>query len=147
LTIIHTTIKLHHSTSMTLSTFATALLFSRLAFASPVSNRRVSNNSSLTWVPCDLDFPPEHKGNVTAHGAPIYCTTLRVPLDYTNSKSSATLDLQLIKVEATKEPFKGSIIMNPGGPGNSGVDEISKNGPMYRDVFGGHFDVIGFDAR
>ncbi|GAB1216694.1 hypothetical protein ATERTT37_005912 [Aspergillus terreus] len=55
--------------------------------------------------------------------------------------------LQLVKVNATEEPVKGSVIFNPGGPGSSGVEEVVQKGPAYRDVFGGHFNVIGFDAR
>jgi hypothetical protein len=61
----------------------------------------------------------------------------KVPTDYTNAENGVTLDLQLVNFEATKEPFKGSIIMNPGGPGMSGVEEIASKGPIYFDVFGG----------
>jgi hypothetical protein len=71
----------------------------------------------------------------------------KVPTDYTNAENGVTLDLQLVTFEATKEPFKGSIIMNLGGPGMSGVEEIASKGPIYFDVFGGHYNVIGFDAR
>ena len=124
-----------------------ALLLSRLGFGSPIDSKSNPNNSSLKWAPCDLDFPPSHKAVVAAHGVPVFCATLEVPLDYTNPKNGRTVDLQLVKVEANKEPIKGSIIMNPGGPGVSGVEEVSKKGPMYRDVFGGQFNVIGFDAR
>jgi hypothetical protein len=133
---------------MTLLNIAAAFLCSSYAFASPVGdNYGSNNNSSLTWTSCNLDFPASQQAIIKAHGAPLYCATLKVPLDYTNPKSSATLDLQLIKVEATKQPVKGSIIMNPGGPGASGVKEISEKGPIYSEVFGGQWNVIGFDAR
>jgi hypothetical protein len=132
---------------MALSRLAAVLLFSQYAFASPVINRQVHSNYSLTWQPCQLDFPPKDQEIITAHGAAVYCATLPVPLDYTDLNSGGYLALQLVKVEATKHPSRGSVIMNPGGPGNSGVEEVSKYGPMYRDVFGGNFDVIGFDAR
>jgi hypothetical protein len=132
---------------MTLLNVAAVFLFSSYAFASPIGDTYVTNSSSLTWTPCVLDFPASQQSIIDAHGAPLLCTTLKVPLDYTNPKSTVTLDLQLIKVEATKQPVKGSIIMNPGGPGASGVKEISEKGPMYREVFGGQWNVIGFDAR
>ncbi|THC94863.1 hypothetical protein EYZ11_005664 [Aspergillus tanneri] len=64
-----------------------------------------------------------------------------------DNNSERTIQLQLLKVNATKEPFKGSVIFNPGGPGNSGVEEVALKGHTYRDVFGGQFDVIGFDPR
>jgi hypothetical protein len=145
--IIHNTFKFQSLSNMALSRLVAALFFSQCAFSSPVMNRQVPSNSSLTWQPCQLDFPPEDQEIITAHGAAVYCATLPVPLDYTDLNSGGHIALQLVKVEATKQPFKGSVIMNPGGPGNSGVEEVSKYGPTYRDVFGGNFDVIGFDAR
>ena len=132
---------------MVLFTVAVALVLSSLSFGSPIASSYGHHNSTLEWVPCDLDVPPTLDAAVGSHGVPVYCANLEVPLDYTNPKNGRTLELQLVKIEATTEPFKGSMIMNPGGPGASGVEEISKNGPMYRDVLGGHFNVIGFDAR
>ncbi|KAH7396098.1 Alpha/Beta hydrolase protein [Pyrenochaeta sp. MPI-SDFR-AT-0127] len=123
------------------------LLLPIFGLSYPTESTQDRNETSLKWTPCNLDFPPSHQQIVSAHGVPVLCATVQVPLDYTNNQNGKTIDLQLIKVEATEKPFKGSIIMNPGGPGLSGVDEISKKGPMYRDVFGGHFDVVGLDAR
>ncbi|CAO2647322.1 Nn.00g082440.m01.CDS01 [Neocucurbitaria sp. VM-36] len=123
-----------------------ALLLANFGFSYPTDGPQ-TNTTSLNWTPCELDFPPKQQAVIDAHGATLYCASLEVPLDYTSAESKETLQLQLLKVKATNEPSKGSIIMNPGGPGASGVEEISKNGPMYRDVFGGNFDVVGFDAR
>ena len=125
---------------------AAALLLANIGLSYPTDGPQ-TNTTSLNWTPCELDFPPKQQAVVDAHGATLYCATLEVPLDYTSADSKETLQLQLLKVKATNEPSQGSIIMNPGGPGASGVEEISKNGPMYRDVFGGNFDVVGFDAR
>jgi hypothetical protein len=132
---------------MILSSVAVSLILSSLGLCSPITSHYGHNNSTLKWAPCDLDFPPSLNAAVEAHGVPVYCANLQVPLDYTNPNNGGTLDLQLVKINATTEPFRGSMIMNPGGPGSSGVEEISKNGPMYRDILGGHFNVIGFDAR
>ncbi|PLB49313.1 alpha/beta-hydrolase [Aspergillus steynii IBT 23096] len=103
-----------------------------------------NHEQTLHWAPCDLDFP-----NATAEliKTPVDCAKLRVPLDYTYVDSGETIELQLVKINATKKPVEGSIIFNPGGPGGSGVEEVSTKGPMYREVFGGHFNVIGFDPR
>jgi hypothetical protein len=104
-----------------------------------------SAKQALTWAPCNLPFPPDVAALVTT---PIDCANLEVPLDYTNKKSDKTLTLTLVKHNATSENPKGSIIMNPGGPGGSGVEEIATKGAMYRDIlFGGEFNVIGFDVR
>ncbi|KAL5355148.1 Alpha/Beta hydrolase protein [Aspergillus floccosus] len=125
---------------------SSALILASLGLvkALPQGDINTLRSSPLNWAPCNLDFPEEVQKNIVV---PIDCATLEVPLDYTDSDSSKAITLQLVKVNATEEPVKGSVIFNPGGPGSSGVEEVVQKGPAYRDVFGGHFNVIGFDAR
>lgn len=124
---------------------ATSLLISSgLAYPTDYSK---PNTTGLEWKPCDLDFPNSEQEIINRHKEPLFCATLPVPLDYTESDNGKTINLQLIRVKATKEPFLGSILTNPGGPGGSGVDWIAMEGPSYRDDLGGHHDVIGFDPR
>lgn len=122
---------------------ATSLLISS-ALAYPTGDKP---NATIHWAPCHLDFPKSLQSLVDAHNETLDCATLTVPLDYSSPDDDRTIDLQLIRVKATKEPFKGSILTNPGGPGGSGVQEIAIGGPGYRDDLGGHHDVIGFDPR
>jgi hypothetical protein len=125
---------------------ATTLLTS-WGLAYPTDDPQKPNATSLEWEPCDLDFPPFMKDVIAARGEPIFCATLPVPLDYTSPGDERPLNLQLIKVKANKEPFKGSVLMNPGGPGASGVETVAVGGASIRDVLGGHHDVVGFDPR
>ncbi|KAM5358639.1 hypothetical protein ACJZ2D_015123 [Fusarium nematophilum] len=120
------------------------LLSPSLANVLPRGDRKVPDVDSLDWKPCDLGFPESRKQQITV---PVDCATLKVPLDYTDPKSDETLDLQLVKVNATKQPAKTSVIFNPGGPGSPGVEEVSVLGHVYRDTLGGEFNIIGFDAR
>ncbi|CAM1505166.1 Fc.00g108030.m01.CDS01 [Cosmosporella sp. VM-42] len=112
--------------------------------AFPHADKRHTEVKSLNWAPCNLDFPERAKEGIIT---PVDCAKLGVPLDYTDPSNKQTIELQLVKINATKEPVQGSIIFNPGGPGGSGVQEVSTKGSAYRDVFGGHFNVIGFDTR
>lgn len=128
------------------SVLVTSLLAS-LSLAYPIDNPQSFNESSLEWLPCDLDFPPSTKQQIAAHREPIFCAKLPVPLDYKSPEKERSLNLQLIKIKATKAPFKGSVLTNPGGPGGSGVEFIALDGPSIRDDLGGHHDVIGFDPR
>src|SRR5688500_4728493 len=67
----------------------------------------------LRWAPC---------------GDGLECTTARVPLDY-DRPSGATITLALIRLPASgPAPRIGSIFINPGGPGKSGVDAIRQGG-------------------
>ena len=89
-------------------TFAAVSLFLTVFSGSALSQS--TPNRSIEWFPCTLD----------TEGTPSICGTLAVPLDYTEQDSERLLNLSLIKVNATREPFKGSILFNPGGPGFPG---------------------------
>jgi pimeloyl-ACP methyl ester carboxylesterase len=75
------------------------------------------------------------------------CATLTVPVDY-QAPDGATIDLEVLRVPA-RRPSKriGSLVVNPGGPGGSGVDYARAAdvivGPGVRDAY----DVVGFDPR
>ena len=75
------------------------------------------------------------------------CATLTVPVDYA-APDGATIDLAVLKVPAKRAAKRiGSLVVNPGGPGGSGVDYARAAdvivGPGVRDAY----DVVGFDPR
>merc|ERR1712000_76788 len=78
---------------------------------------------------------------------PYSCSNFTVPLDYSNPKSNNTLTLTLTKIDAVKQPAKGSVLFNPGGPGAGGADLITTFGEEFMTVLGGEFNLIGFDPR
>ncbi|KAL8843503.1 MAG: hypothetical protein Q9170_000007 [Blastenia crenularia] len=92
---------------------------------------------TINWFPC------------TQNGSlPLTCGILTVPLDYTDTTANAPLNLQLVKISAVKQPKKGSILFNPGGPGGVGRDLIAGAGAQGLLVAtGGLYDLIGFDTR
>jgi hypothetical protein len=58
------------------------------------------------------------------------CATVRVPLDY-DRPQGARISLALIRLPASGPGAKiGSIFINPGGPGGSGVDVVREAGPF-----------------
>jgi pimeloyl-ACP methyl ester carboxylesterase len=79
----------------------------------------------------------------------VQCATLTVPMDYAHPENGKTFVLPLAKA-TTAEPGKriGSLVLDPGGPGASGVDLVKTGGA---DSFGkqarAHFDIVGFDPR
>ncbi|KPA40329.1 tripeptidyl aminopeptidase [Fusarium langsethiae] len=103
-----------------------------------------SSTSGITWSQCNLDFGDE----ILNRRQKAYdCAKFAVPLDYTNEESSRPLVLDLIKANATRQPRKGSVFYNPGGPGASGVSGVIDVGGKLVDVLGGHYDIISFDPR
>ncbi|MGH3345245.1 MAG: alpha/beta hydrolase [Carbonactinosporaceae bacterium] len=75
------------------------------------------------------------------------CAKLTVPLDYAEP-GGRTVRLALIKHPAD-EPRRrvGPLVVNPGGPGASGVDHVTGAGVMFTKPVLDRFDVIGFDPR
>ena len=76
------------------------------------------------------------------------CTTAVVPLDYDRPKGKQ-ITLALARLPASDPSRKiGSLFLNPGGPGGSGVDFLFGAGPfLYSDEVRARFDLVGFDPR
>jgi pimeloyl-ACP methyl ester carboxylesterase len=79
---------------------------------------------------------------------PFQCGTVQVPLDYDNP-NGATISLALVRLRATDPAHRiGSLFLNPGGPGGSGVDYTLFAGQsLYTDEVRARFDLVGFDPR
>lgn len=75
------------------------------------------------------------------------CVNATVPLDWDNPTGD-TASIALVKRPATEGPARGSLLMNPGGPGGSGVDFIRNGASRAVDAqLAAHYDVVGFDPR
>ena len=96
----------------------------------------VSFVPELTWEPCGEDFPG------------VECALAEVPLDY-DKPGRATTALALARVPAADQRGKvGTVFVNPGGPGGSGVGMVLAGfGNYLSGLLGGRFDVVGFDPR
>lgn len=74
----------------------------------------------------------------------LQCGKVTVPLDYDRPKA-ATLDLALARYRATGDS-RGSVLLNFGGPGGSGVRELASSGKNFMHLTNG-YDVVTFDPR
>ncbi|KAK0838667.1 hypothetical protein LTR03_011845 [Friedmanniomyces endolithicus] len=92
------------------------------------------------------------------------CAHLRVPMDSQGGSAEAnkTVDIAIVKVEATVPitdlKYGGAIVLNPGGPGGSGVGQALRGGHHVRTILSAgpsgtsdtdakYFDIISFDPR
>jgi pimeloyl-ACP methyl ester carboxylesterase len=90
-------------------------------------------SSPVLWSPCE-------RGRFD-------CATVPVPLDYDQPKG-ATILLSLIRLRATDPARRiGSLLVNPGGPGGSGVDLVLGAGEVLAPEIRARFDLVGFDPR
>ena len=97
-------------------------------------------NQDLTWTDCTDN----------ATGTAFKCATVTVPLDYDNPQGK-TITVALKKLPATTPSPRGSVFLNPGGPGVSGISAIEYQAELYKtgdlsEVLA-NYDVIGFDPR
>jgi pimeloyl-ACP methyl ester carboxylesterase len=76
------------------------------------------------------------------------CATAVVPLDYDRPRGRQ-ITLALARLPATDPGRKiGSLFLNPGGPGGSGIDFLFGAGPfLYSDEVRARFDLVGLDPR
>lgn len=88
----------------------------------------------LTWSPCSDN--PQHQ-----------CTTMQVPVDYAQPGGDR-FTLALRKAPAT-DPAKrvGSLVINPGGPGGSGVEYAQYASFVFSPAVRAAYDIVGFDPR
>ncbi len=88
----------------------------------------------VTWSACEgMDMPQE-----------LQCGKVTVPLDY-GHPGRGTLDLALARYRATGHA-RGSVLLNFGGPGGSGVNELAAGGKEFMHLTNG-YDVVTFDPR
>lgn len=112
--------------------------------------------SGSTTTPGTISFSDcSQLFNLSAAGIPearlqklqFSCGQLPVPVDYSHP-DGAKLNIEVIRVHYRDQPQRvGSLVVNPGGPGASGVFlAISLAGSLSDDVLQ-HFDLVGFDPR
>ena len=79
-----------------------------------------------------------------------FFTSRKVPLDYSNPDAASAAIAMIRKhsiVPHNSTKYRGPILINPGGPGGSGVDMITFFGAQLSTIVGPEFDFIGFDPR
>lgn len=75
------------------------------------------------------------------------CATLEVPLDY-NEPGAASIDLALLKRPADNaDETLGSLFVNPGGPGVSGIGYAKLADVLFTQPVLDHYDIVGWDPR
>ncbi len=77
-------------------------------------------------------------------GGSFDCTTVEVPLDY-DDPAGESISLEVVRLKA--EDPQGSLLLNPGGPGGSGVEYArAARFVLTRDLVSA-YDIVGFDPR
>jgi len=83
----------------------------------------------------------------TACGGVLQCATLTVPLNYAQP-GGATIGVALERHPAEIPADRiGSLVLNPGGPGVSGLDDFANELSAFTPQLLDDFDIVTFDPR
>ncbi|KAM7218620.1 hypothetical protein V8F06_005939 [Rhypophila decipiens] len=104
--------------------FLCHLLLASAAVARPTATyHSISAESQIEWEQC----PSGNSGHQDWD-----CGNVTVPLDYTDKSSNETHTVQLWRSKAIKPPSMGSILVNFGGPGYSGLGSSRELSYIHR---------------
>jgi len=101
----------------------------------------------LNWGPC-ADFATSSSDRSTYQDPRLECARLRVPLDYAQPQGKQ-ITVGVLRKPATDPGSRiGSLMINPGGPGASGMSSAAGlAGAVAGTDLGERFDLVGFDPR
>jgi len=90
----------------------------------------------IEWGPC---------ASTSLQQAGAECGMVTVPLDYDRPRGTK-IQLAVSRIEHTAEDYQGVMLVNPGGPGGSGLG-LARLGQFVPNGGGAPYDWIGFDPR
>ena len=99
-------------------------------------------NQKVSWYACAKKGMDEAK---SGEDTGFSCAKVKVPLDYSNP-GGETIEIAVKKRAATGDSV-GSLFINPGGPGGSGIELVDSAGTYFSKNLTGSYDVVGFDPR
>ena len=117
----------------TLFLVLTSLLLTSCSSTTQESFPQADNDvSTLEWSSCYDTFQ---------------CATLKVPIDYTNA-SLGQFDIAVVRYRDPNQRDRiGSLVINPGGPGVSGVEYALNAQYIVNPEVLEQYDIVGFDPR
>jgi pimeloyl-ACP methyl ester carboxylesterase len=111
--------------------------------AGPVAQR------PTVWTPC-----PQISVQQVGMANPNFdfdCATIQVPQDWHHPDNGKTFDLAIVRARSKQQTDRiGSLVVNPGGPGGSGVQlaaGLVAPGQNFPTAITDRFDIVGFDPR
>ncbi|MBD0841657.1 alpha/beta hydrolase [Streptomyces sp. TRM68416] len=103
--------------------------------AVPAEASAPGSTPKLTWKSCGTTTYPT-----------LQCASLKVPLDHANPHGQK-ITLALSRVPHTAKKYQGPLLVNPGGPGGSGLTLAGYVAASLPKAVAAQYDVIGFDPR
>jgi pimeloyl-ACP methyl ester carboxylesterase len=112
------------------------------------SSSAVAIQPKIAFSDCSSQFQAAIGGS-RASKMQFSCGKLAAPLDYAKP-AGQSVQVFVLKVHLKAQQAKdriGSLLVNPGGPGGSGVNLAAGLVNALNDTMFDHFDLVGFDPR
>ncbi|ELP63223.1 alpha/beta hydrolase [Streptomyces turgidiscabies] len=103
------------------------------ASVSPSAN--TAPTAKASWKACGTDDTPT-----------LQCASVKVPLNHAKPQGKQ-ITLALSRVPHTAKTYQGPLLVNPGGPGGSGLGLAGFVASSLPKEVAAQYDVIGFDPR
>lgn len=97
-----------------------------------LTTTQLKPSENITWTDCLEKYK---------------CARISLPLDYTTPEGPRTEIALLLLPGNDTANHKGTIFLNPGGPGGSGTSLLKRAGDDISKIVGPEFDLLGFDPR
>ncbi|MDX6257871.1 MAG: hypothetical protein QOJ11_4205 [Frankiales bacterium] len=94
------------------------------------------------WKPCSQSFGAADFVDLRGY----QCATVGVPLDYRHP-GGRTINVGVARLPASGSHRLGSLVINPGGPGGSGLAYLTAANRAIPAAVRARFDIVGFDPR
>jgi pimeloyl-ACP methyl ester carboxylesterase len=104
--------------------------------AGPGAAAAAVRQGGIAWRSCDKKF-----------GKQLQCARVSVPLNW-HQPAGKQIQLAVIRrLGSDQKHLIGSMFVNPGGPGESGVDLVRDSGSDFNASGGGRFNIVSWDPR
>lgn len=129
---------------------AAALLALPLAACTAPDSAHAATRAGRTGLaadaPADLQKYYGQKLSWSSCNGGFQCGKLTVPLNYADP-SGSTIQIAVVRKQATDQAHRlGSLVINPGGPGGSGITYATSGDVADANVLA-RYDLVGFDPR
>lgn len=124
----------HSRRFLSITALAAAITFfaTSCTASGPEADQTASSTDGIDWTSC---------------GPGLECASVPVPVDWSKPEGER-ITLAVIRHPASNPDEKiGTMFIEPGGPGDTGVGMVKNSGDDLDALGGGRFDIIGWDPR
>ena len=112
---------------------------------SATPGRTTGSSSEVAWGPCPADYLVAEPDD-SFDPKNVDCATVAVPATYDGASALPDFGIAMMRIRSTaKGATLGTLFVNPGGPGGSGIEEVQHQ--AYPAAIRDTYDIVGFDPR